>query len=111
MALDDNLNFKALSQVWIFFLVSAVVTLLTFGISLSWDLYEKRGRESRQDGQTDDQQHPADPDTAILDPPGVEVVDIELDLVRRWQTLAAEHREAREGRGSGSRNEASDSSQ
>jgi hypothetical protein len=39
MTMDDGLSFKAWRKVWIFFLVSAIITTATFSVSLLWDKF------------------------------------------------------------------------
>jgi hypothetical protein len=42
MDMGDDLNFKVYKKLWVYFLVSGVLTLATFSISYLWDRLKRR---------------------------------------------------------------------
>ncbi|KAF7555177.1 hypothetical protein G7Z17_g2402 [Cylindrodendrum hubeiense] len=68
MTLDEGLNFKALSKVWIFFLASGVVTLLTFGVSWTWDTMVRWRQFNNVEENESPQSEIHDPDKVVLEP-------------------------------------------
>ncbi|KAF4944954.1 hypothetical protein FGADI_12298 [Fusarium gaditjirri] len=91
MSLDEGLNFKALSKVWILFLTSSIVTLLTFGVSWTWDAMARWRQSNNQEENESLQSKVYNTDKGVLEPePGqFTTSDLLDDILKAWNSSEA----------------------
>ncbi|SPJ79823.1 uncharacterized protein FTOL_08214 [Fusarium torulosum] len=86
MSLDEGLHFKALSKVWILFLTSSIVTLLTFGVSWIWDAMIRLRQSSIEEESVFPQSKTYNSDKGVLEPEPSHFTRENLidDILKAW---------------------------
>ena len=90
MSLSDDLTFLAWPKIWIYFVVCAILTLITFSVSIYWErrsqlLYD--GKEIRASEVSEIASNVGNEDHELLEPPpSAELVseDIAREILKTW---------------------------